>query len=203
MTEDQGLIKMRKTYLSRKTNETEINIELNIDGSGKYEVKSPTGFLTHMLETFSKFGNFDLKINIKGDLEVDQHHTIEDCGIVLGKAFKLALGNKIGINRSGYFIFPMDESLATIAIDIGGRPYLRYKAEFRRRFCGDLDTDLIEDFFQAFAVNLEANIAIKATGKSDHHKIEAIFKAFGKAMKMACSVDFKQKNSILSTKGII
>ena len=203
MTEDQGLIKMRKTYLSRKTNETEINIELNIDGSGKYEVKSPTGFLTHMLETFSKFGNFDLKINIKGDLEVDQHHTIEDCGIVLGKAFKLALGNKIGINRSGYFIFPMDESLATIAIDIGGRPYLQYKAEFRRRFCGDLDTDLIEDFFQAFAVNLEANIAIKATGKSDHHKIEAIFKAFGKAMKMACSVDFKQKNSILSTKGII
>ena len=191
---------MRKTYLSRKTNETEINIELNIDGNGKYEINSPIGFLTHILETFAKFGNFDLKMDIKGDLEVDQHHTIEDCEIVLGKAFKIALGNKIGINRSGYFIFSLDESLATISVDIGGRPYLQFKAEFKRRFCGRLDTDLIEDFFQAFAVNLEANVMIKATGRSDHHKIEAIFKAFGKTMKMAC---LKNIEGILSTKGMI
>ncbi|MBW2981446.1 imidazoleglycerol-phosphate dehydratase HisB [Candidatus Woesearchaeota archaeon] len=194
---------MRNTVLSRKTNETEINIELNIDGDGRYEVKSPIGFLTHMLETFAKFANIDLKIEIEGDLEVDQHHTIEDTGIVLGKAFKIALGNKLGINRSSYFIFPMDESLATVAIDIGGRPYIQYAAEFKRRFCGDLDTDLIEDFFQAFAINLEANIVIKAEGRSDHHKIEAIFKAFGKAMKTACEIDKSAKNSIPSTKGTL
>ena len=192
---------MRNTYLSRKTNETEIKVELEIDGKGEYDIKSEIGFWKHMLETFAKFANIDLKMNIKGDLEVDQHHTIEDCGIVLGKAFKLALGNKLGINRYGYFISPMDESLAEIAIDIGGRPYLQFKAEFKRRFCGDLDTDLIEDFFQAFAVNLEANIAVKAIGRSDHHKIEAIFKAFGKAMRMACSKNSSE--AIPSTKGVI
>jgi len=203
MTEDQGLIKMRKTCLSRKTNETDIEVELSIDGKGEYEIKSPIGFLTHILETFAKFANIDLIMDIKGDLEVDQHHTIEDCGIVLGKVFKQALGDKKGINRAGYFIIPMDEAVATIAIDIGGRPYLQFDAEFKRRFCGNLDTDLIEDFFQAFVVNLEANISVKATGRSDHHKIEAIFKAFGKAMKMACSADFQKNISVLSTKGSI
>jgi imidazoleglycerol phosphate dehydratase HisB len=189
--------------VKRKTSETNIKIELNIDGEGKYVISSEIGFLTHMLETFAKFAGIDLKMSIKGDLEVDQHHTIEDCGIVLGKTFRLALGDKKGISRAGYFIFPMDEALATIAIDIGGRPYLQFDAEFKRRFCGNLDTDLIEDFFQAFAVSLEANIAVKATGRSDHHKIEAIFKAFGKAMKMACSADFQKNISILSTKGSI
>jgi imidazoleglycerol-phosphate dehydratase len=194
---------MRTSKLSRKTNETEIGIELKIDGKEEGDIKTPIGFLTHMIETFAKFGNFYLKMNVKGDLEVDQHHTIEDCGIVLGKAFRKALGDKKGINRAGYFVYPMDEALAVVAIDLGGRSYLQFDAEFKRRFCGRLDTDLIEDFFQAFAVNLEANIAIKTSGRSDHHKIEAIFKTFGKAMKMACSTDFKQNKGILSTKGSI
>jgi len=192
---------VRTAKISRKTNETKINIELNIDGEGKYSVESPIGFLTHMIQTFSKFGNFDLQMKVKGDLEVDQHHTIEDCGIVLGKAFNQALGDKKGINRAGYFVYPMDEALAVAAVDLGGRPYLQFDAKFARRFCGDLDTDLVYDFFEAFAFNLEANIVVRMPyGRSDHHKIESIFKAFGKAMKMACSKDVK---GILSTKGVI
>jgi len=195
---------MRVSKLSRKTNETNIGVGLNIDGEGKYEIKTPIGFWTHMLETFSKFGCFDVKIKVGGDLEVDQHHTIEDCGIVLGKAFKEALGDKIGINRAGYFVYPMDEALAVVAVDIGGRPYLQFDAEFKRRFCGGLDTDLLEDFFRAFAINLEANVVVRMPyGRSDHHKIEAIFKAFAKAMKIACSKDLKAKESIPSTKGSI
>jgi len=195
---------MRTSKISRKTNETEIDVELEIDGQGKYEVKNPIVFLTHMIQTFAKFGNFDLRMDIKGDLEVDQHHTIEDAGIVLGKAFKQSLEDKKGINRSGYFVYPMDEALAVVAIDLGGRPYLQFDVKFKRRFCGDLDTDLIYDFFEAFAFNLGANVVVRMPfGRSDHHKIEAIFKAFGKAMKMACSIDEEAKNNIPSTKGSI
>jgi imidazoleglycerol-phosphate dehydratase len=140
----------------------------------------------------------------KGDLEVDQHHLVEDCGIVLGKAFKKALGDKKGINRTGYFVYPMDEALAIVAVDISGRPYLQFDVKFKRRFCGDLDTDLLEDFFQAFATGLEANIVVRMPyGRSDHHKIEAIFKALGKAMKMACSKDKRAIENIPSTKGKI
>lgn len=195
---------MRTAKLERKTKETEIEIELNIDGKGKYDIQTPIGFLTHMLETFSKQGLFDIKMKIKGDIEVDQHHTIEDCGIVLGQAFKKALGDKKGINRAGYFVFPMDEALAVVAIDIAGRSYLQFDAEFKRRFCGILDTDLVEDFFCGFATNLGANIVVRMPcGRSDHHKIEAIFKAFAKAMKMACSRDSRLMEDIPSTKGVI
>jgi imidazoleglycerol-phosphate dehydratase len=195
---------MRKAKIERKTKETDIKIELNIDGSGKYNIKNPVGFLTHSLENFAKHGLFDIKMKATGDLEADQHHLIEDCAIVLGQAFKKALGDKKGINRAGYFVYPMDEALAVVAVDISGRPYLQFDAKFKRRFCGDLDTDLLEDFFYGFAANLGANLVVRMPyGRNDHHKIEAIFKAFGKAMKMACSKDERAKGKIPSTKGKI
>ncbi|MCK5040442.1 MAG: imidazoleglycerol-phosphate dehydratase HisB [Candidatus Aenigmarchaeota archaeon] len=195
---------MRTAKIKRKTNETDISLSVNIDGSGTYGIESPVGFFGHMLETFSKHGLFDISMTIKGDLETDQHHTIEDCGIVLGEAFKKALGDKRGINRAGYFVYPMDEALAVVAVDIGGRPYLQYDAEFKRRFCGDFDTDLLEDFFQAFATNLGANLVVRMPyGRSDHHKIEAIFKAFARSMNMACSKDKRRIKEMPTTKGVI
>ncbi len=195
---------MRTARIERKTRETDISVELNVDGKGSYDIQTPIGFLTHILESFAKHGLFDIRMRAKGDLEVDQHHLIEDCGIVLGQAFKKALGTKKGINRAGYFVYPMDDALAVMAIDIGGRPYLQFDAEFKRRFCGELDTDLLEDFFYGFAVNLGANVVLRMPyGRSDHHKIEAIFKAFAKAMKMACSRDPRVIEDIPSTKGVI
>ncbi len=195
---------MRTALVERKTKETDITVEINIDGSGKSSICSPIGFLNHMLEAFGKHGLFDLQIAAKGDTEVDQHHTVEDCGIVLGQAFKKALGDKKGINRAGYFVFPMDEALAVVAVDIAGRPYLQFDAEFKQRYCGELDTDLLEDFFYGFAVSLGGNIAVRMPyGRSDHHKIETVFKAFAKAMKMACSTDPRAIKDIPSTKGMI
>ena len=195
---------MRKARIKRKTRETHILLALNIDGKGEFNVATGIGFLDHMLESFSRHGLFDLKINAAGDVEVDQHHLVEDCGIVLGQAFKKALGQKKGINRAGFFVYPMDEALAIVAVDLGGRPYLQYEAKFKRRFCGELDTDLLEDFFQGFASSLAANVVIRLPhGRSDHHKIEALFKAFGKAMSMACSKDPRLIEDIPSTKGMI
>ncbi len=195
---------MRKAKIERITKETRIKLSLNLDGNGKGEINMGIGFLKHMLESFAKHGLFDIEMEVKGDLEVDQHHTVEDVGISLGQAFRQALGDRKGINRSGYFVYPMDDSLALVAIDLGGRPYLKYEAKFRRRFCGDLDTDLLEDFFCGFAANAGINIhIIMPYGRNDHHKIESIFKAFAKAMKMACSKDPRLKNSIPSTKGMI
>ena len=141
---------MRESRIERNTNETQISIDLNIDGNGEYQIETPIGFFNHMLESFTKHGLFNIKMKADGDLHVDQHHLVEDCGIVLGQSFKKALGNKKGINRAGYFTYPMDEALAVVAIDIGGRPFLQYDAEFKRRFCGELDTDLLEDFFLRF-----------------------------------------------------
>ncbi len=195
---------MRSIKFERNTKETNIIIDLNIDGAGEYQIQSQIGFFNHMLESFSKHGLFNIKMKANGDVHVDQHHLVEDCGIVLGQAFKKALGDKKGINRAGYFVYPMDEALAVVAVDIGGRPYLQYEVEFKRRFCGELDTDLLEDFFQGFAINLGANVVVRLPyGRSDHHKIEAIFKAFAKAMKMACSTDPRALESIPSTKGMI
>ena len=195
---------MRKAKIVRKTKETQITVDLKIEGKGQYDIENPIGFLTHSFENFTKHGLFDIKMKAKGDLEVDQHHLVEDCGLVLGQAFGKALGDKKGINRAGYFVYPMDEALAVAAVDISGRPYLQFDVKFKRRFCGDLDTDLLEDFFQAFTTSLEANIVIRMPyGRSDHHKIESIFKAFGKAMKMACSKDKRAKEEIPSTKGKI
>ena len=194
----------RTAKIERKTKETRISMELNIDGNGNYEIETPIGFLTHMLEGFSKWGTFDLKMRAAGDIEVDQHHTVEDIGIVLGQAFDQALGDRKGINRAGFFALPMDEALAIVAVDISGRPYLNFECEFKRRECGGLDTDLIQDLFQGFANSLKATIAVKVPdGRSDHHKLEAVFKAFGKAMRMACSKDPKMIGDIPSTKGVI
>ena len=195
---------MRTTAIKRQTNETNISIHLNIDGKGEHDIQIPIGFFTHTLESFAKHGLFDITITANGDLHVDQHHLVEDCGIVLGQAFKQALGDKKGINRAGYFVYPMDEALAVVAVDIGGRPFLQFEADFKRRFCGELDTDLLEDFFQGFAMGLGANVVVRMPyGRSDHHKIEATFKAFAKAMKMACSTDPRAIENIPSTKGMI
>ena len=195
---------MRISKISRKTKETEIEVKLNIDGSGKYAIKTSVGFFTHMLESFGKHGLFDIQLNVKGDLQVDQHHTIEDTGIALGQAFSKALGDRKGINRAGYFIFPMDDALAIVALDISGRPYLKFEGKLQRRFCGDFDTDLLEEFFYGFSIGLQANLAVKIEyGRSDHHKIEALFKAFAKAMKMACSKDKRALKEMPSTKGLI
>jgi imidazoleglycerol-phosphate dehydratase len=192
----------RSASITRETSETSIAISLSIDGSGKSKVTTPIGFFSHMLEAFSKHGLFDLRATISGDTHVDQHHTVEDTGIVLGQAFKQALGDKKGILRSGSFAYPMDEALAVVAIDISGRPHVQYMVKFRRRFCGELDTDVLPEFFHGFAAGLGANIAIHMhIGRSDHHKIEAIFKAFGKSLLMACLRSDRIGNRVLSTKG--
>ncbi len=195
---------MRKAIVERKTKETDIIIELNIDGSGKSKISTGIKFLDHMLNLFAKHGSFDLTLKAKGDLEVDQHHTVEDVGITLGDAFKKALLDKKGINRAGYFVMPMDESLAIFSIDIGGRPYLRFDVEFKNLRIGDLDSELVHDFFQGFANNIGANIhAILQYGRTDHHRCEAVFKAFGRALAMACSANPRAKGSIPSTKGVL
>ncbi|MFH1642082.1 MAG: imidazoleglycerol-phosphate dehydratase HisB [Nanoarchaeota archaeon] len=195
---------MRKSIIKRKTMETSINITLNLDGKGKYSIDTPINFLNHMLELFTRFGGFDLKIKASGDLEVDQHHLVEDIGIALGQAFKKALGTKRGIARSGYFVMPMDESLAIFAIDVSGRPYLKYDVVFRDKVVGDLNSELIQDFFQGFTNNLGVTIHILLPyGRTDHHRCEAVFKAFGKALEMATSKNTKMQNKIPSTKGKI
>jgi len=195
---------MRAVEWERKTNETEISGYLHIDGKGEYAVQTPIGFFNHMIESFAKHGRFDLRLRAEGDLSVDQHHLVEDCGIVLGQLFSRALGDKKGITRAGFFVYPMDEALAVVAVDICGRPYLQYDVTYRRRFCGELDTDLVQEFFQAFATHSQANVVVRMPyGRSDHHKMEAIFKAFGKAMRMACSKDKREITDIPSTKGWI
>jgi imidazoleglycerol-phosphate dehydratase len=194
----------RQATVNRTTKETDIKVTLDLDGQGRYDINTPIGFLNHMMESFSKHGKFDLHLEAKGDLEVDQHHLVEDCGIVLGDGFSQALGDKKGINRAGFFVYPMDEALAVVAVDFGGRPYLQYESTFTRQFCGDLDLDLLEDFFRALAVHAKANIVVRMPfGRSDHHKSEAIFKALGKAFAMACSTDSKDVIDVPSTKGVI
>jgi imidazoleglycerol-phosphate dehydratase len=194
----------RKAIYERKTRETEISAYVDLDGRGNYDIETPLGFFTHMLETFAKHGLFDIHLKARGDLHVDQHHLIEDCGLVLGKVIDKALGDRKGINRAGYFVYPMDEALAVVAVDIGGRPYLQYDVTFNRQFCGEMNTDLLDDFFYAFSVNLEVNIVVRMPyGRSDHHKMEAVFKAFGRAMRMACSKDPREIENIPSTKGVI
>lgn len=194
----------RKITFARKTKETDIKIELNIDGKGKSDILTPIPFLNHLLNNFAKHGLFDLKIKAKGDIEIDQHHTVEDIGIALGEAFKKALGDKKGINRAGYFVFPLDEALAVVAVDISGRAFLNFGCKFKKEKIGDLDSDLIKEFFWGFVRHLEASLHIRALyGENEHHKTEAIFKAFGKAMKMACSKEKRILKELPSTKGLI
>jgi len=194
----------RKARCARKTKETEITAILDLDGKGRSDIRTPVGFFNHMIESFARHGLFDLNLDARGDLHVDQHHLLEDCGIVLGQAFRKALGEARGINRTGFFVFPMDDALAIAAVDISGRPFLRFKVGFKRRFCGEMDTDVLEDFFYAFSIHLGANLVIRVPeGRSDHHKAEAVFKALGKALRMACSKDSRDIEDIPSLKGVI
>jgi len=199
---------IRKARFNRETRETNITAYLKIEGSGQHRIETPIGFFTHLLESFAFHGRFDLNFSAKGDLNVDQHHLVEDCGLVLGRLFGRALGKAKGINRAGFFIMPMDEALAIVSIDLCGRPYLQYDVKFRRRLCGKLDTDTLPDFFQAFASGVMGNIVIKTViGRSDHHKAEATFKAFGRALRLACSLDPREVKAIAelpsSLKGVI
>lgn len=192
---------MRKAKLKRKTRETDIIVSVVLDGTGRSDISTGIGFLDHMLDLFAKHGLFDLRVNCKGDLHVDDHHTTEDVGIAMAKAFTEALGDKKGIARYGTAYVPMDEALARCVVDLSGRSALVFKADFNRKKVGDLSTEMIEHFFLSFAENLKANIHIEVLyGKNTHHKIEAVFKAFARAMRQACERDPRVKG-VLSTKG--
>ena len=195
---------MRKSTVKRVTKETSITASLVIEGKGRYDINTGIRFLDHMLELFAKHGGFDLSIVAKGDLDIDQHHTVEDVGIVLGELFKKALGKKVGINRAGYFVLPMDETLAVVAVDLGGRPALVYSDLIRARMVGDLQVELVHDFFGGFVNSAGANLHAKVLyGRSSHHKIEAIFKCFARSMRYACSTDLRLKDQLPSTKGLL
>ncbi|MBV9156721.1 MAG: imidazoleglycerol-phosphate dehydratase HisB [Acidobacteriaceae bacterium] len=195
---------MREARVERNTKETQITGYLHIEGTGNYKILTGIRFLDHMLELFSKHGAFDLEIAARGDLDVDQHHTVEDTGIVLGDLFTKALGDRRGINRAGYFVQTMDESLAVVAVDLGGRPALVYDQQVAVVHVGDLQTELLEDFFLGFTNHAGANLHAKILyGRSNHHKIEAIFKCFGRAMKYACSTDERLQDQLPSTKGLL
>ena len=195
---------MRKASIQRDTKETQIRGSLTLEGHGKYDISTGIRFFDHMLELFTKHGGFDLKLVAKGDLDVDQHHTVEDVGIVLGQLFAKALGDRRGVNRAGYFVLPMDETLAIVAVDLGGRPALVYKDLVKTVLVGDLQTELVEDFFDGFVNHAGANLHAKVLyGRSNHHKIEAIFKCFARAMRYACSKDSRLKKQLPSTKGLL
>ncbi|MBV9301327.1 MAG: imidazoleglycerol-phosphate dehydratase HisB [Acidobacteriaceae bacterium] len=195
---------MRHAVIERNTKETQIRGSLSIDGTGRYQISTGIRFLDHMLELFTKHGAFDLDLTAHGDLDVDQHHTVEDTGIVLGELFAKALGDRRGINRCGYFVQPMDESLGVVAVDLGGRPALVFDHQVTVVHVGDLQTELLEDFFSGFTQHAGANLHAKLLyGRSNHHKIEAIFKCFGRAMRYACSTDERMKDLLPSTKGLL
>jgi imidazoleglycerol-phosphate dehydratase/histidinol-phosphatase len=191
----------RTAQLVRKTNETDVQIELNLDGTGKSAVKTGLPFFDHMLDQLARHGNMDLSIKVKGDLAVDEHHTIEDTAIALGEVFHQALGNKLGIERYG-FLLPMDDCLARVAIDFGGRSWLVWDVDFKREKIGDMPTEMFYHFFKSFSDSAKANLNIKAEGSNEHHKIEAVFKAFAKAIKSAVKRD-PEKMILPSTKGML
>ncbi len=195
---------MRTAAVERITRETQIRGKLKIEGRGRYDISTGIRFLDHMLELFARHGGFDLTLHAAGDLDVDQHHTVEDCGIVLGQLFSKALGDRKGINRAGYFVMPMDETLAVVAVDLGGRPALVYQDRVRVRYVGDLQAELVHDFFDGFVVHAGANLHAKVLyGRSSHHKLEAIFKCFARAMRFACSKDKRLKDQLPSTKELL
>ena len=195
---------MRKATINRKTTETRIALRLSLDGKGRYDVQSGIRFLDHMLELFARHGAFDLKLAADGDLDVDQHHTVEDIGIALGEAVSSALGHRRGINRAGYFVMPMDETLAVAAIDLGGRPHAVVDLQVKVVRVGDLQTELVQDFFEGFAIGARANVHVKVLyGRSSHHKIEAVFKAFARALRVACAKDRRLARMLPSTKGLL
>lgn len=195
---------MRKAKLHRSTTETDIQLALTIEGKGRYAVSTGIRFFDHMLELFARHGAFDLKLNAKGDLDVDQHHTVEDVGIALGEAFNSALGNRKGIMRAGYFVMPMDETLGVAAVDFSGRAAAVVSTEVNTHVVGDLQSELVFDFFEGFARGARANVHLKILyGRSNHHKIEALFKAFARALRVACSRDKQLARMLPSTKGLL
>jgi len=195
---------MRKARIHRPTKETDITATLNIDGRGTYRVSTGIRFFDHMLELFAHHGGFDLDLKARGDLDVDQHHTVEDVGIVLGQAFDKALGNKKGILRAGYFLMPMDETLGLAAVDFCGRTSIAVDTKVRARLVGDLQAELVHDFFEGFARGARANVHTRVLyGRSNHHKIEALFKAFARAVRAACWQDTRMADFIPSTKGVL
>ena len=195
---------MRRAVIRRQTTETSIVLKLALEGRGRYEVRTGIRFLDHMLELVARHGAFDLSIDAEGDLDVDQHHTVEDVGISLGEAVAGALGNRRGINRAGYFIMPMDETLAVAAIDLGGRVHAVVDLKLRVRRVGDLEAALIDDFFDGFAQGARANMHLKVLyGCSSHHQVEAMFKAFARALRFACSRDTRMARVLPSTKGLL
>jgi imidazoleglycerol-phosphate dehydratase len=194
----------RSAVVDRVTAETRIALRLVIEGRGQYKISTGIRFFDHMLELFTRHGAFDLELKCDGDLDVDQHHTVEDVGIALGEAFDRALGDKRGIWRAGYFVMPMDETLAVAAVDLSGRAAFAVETKVRTRLVGDLQSELVADFFEGFARGARANVHVKTMhGRSNHHKIEAIFKAFARALRLACSRDKQLAGMLPSTKGLL
>ena len=195
---------MRRATITRVTKETRISLRLALDGKGRYDVSTGIRFLDHMLELFARHGGFDLKLAAEGDLDVDQHHTVEDIGIALGEAVSAALGNRRGINRAGYFVMPMDETLAVAAIDLGGRIHTVVDLRLKVRKVGDLQAELVTDFFEGFAQGARANVHVKVLyGRSSHHHVEAVFKAFARGLRVACARDRRMARMLPSTKGLL
>jgi len=195
---------MRRALIDRRTTETQISLSLGLDGKGRYDVGTGIRFLDHMLELFARHGAFDLRVRARGDLDVDQHHTVEDLGIALGEAVSKALGHRRGIHRAGYFVMPMDETLAVAAVDLGGRPHTVVDLKVTAARVGDLQTELVHDFFEGFAIGARANVHLKVMyGRSSHHKVEAVFKAFARALRVACAKDPRMAVMLPSTKGLL
>ena len=195
---------MRRAVVNRVTTETQIALKLTLDGKGRYKVSTGIRFFDHMLELVTRHGGFDLELRANGDLDVDQHHTVEDVGIALGEAVSAALGNRRGINRAGYFVMPMDETLAVVAVDLSGRPHAVVDLKVKVRMVGDLQSELVHDFFDGFAAGARANVHAKVLyGRSSHHHIEAVFKAFARALRVACAKDKRLAKMLPSTKGLL
>ena len=195
---------MIRARIDRHTAETQITIRLGIEGRGRYAISTGIRFLDHMLELVSRHGGFDLQIEATGDLDVDQHHTVEDVGIALGEAVAKAIGSRRGINRAGYFVMPMDETLGVAAIDLSGRPHAVVDLRLRVHRVGDLQAELIQDFFEGFAQGARANVHLKVLyGRSSHHQVEALFKAFARALRVACDKDPRMAKQLPSTKGLL
>ena len=195
---------MRRAVIDRQTTETQITLAIALDGKGRYRVNTGIRFLDHMLELFARHGAFNLTVDARGDLDVDQHHTVEDLGIALGEAVNQALGTRKGINRAGYFVMPMDETLAVAAVDLGGRPHAIVDLRVKVVRVGDLQTELVHDFFEGFAIGARANVHVKVLyGRSSHHQIEAVFKAFARALRVAVAKDRRLAKMLPSTKGLL
>ena len=195
---------MRKATVERKTKETSVRVAVNLDGTGTFRIATGIGFLDHMLELFARHGGFDLRLQATGDLDVDQHHTVEDVGIALGQAVLKGLGDRKGINRAGYFLMPMDETLALAAVDLSGRAHAVIDLKLKVRYVGDLQSELIHEFFDGFAAGARANVHAKVLhGRSSHHHVEAVFKAFARALRVACARDARLAKMLPSTKGLL